>query len=180
MHAPTLKDFDNHITRFMGGSPAPHGPFPLGGADDYYRIASSHKDVHNIKVPFLAFNTLDDPVVAEIPLDEIGRSEWVAQVVTAKGGHLGWFEEGAWNVGGLTMFGGPPPRWIRKPVLEWLQATGEDLGPELDYKGLKSFVSKDGFTRQEEMEHIGFKVIGRPVRVVPPEGLEGQVAAAGS
>lgn len=78
------------------------------------------------------------------------------------------------------MFGGPPPRWVRKPILEWLQATGDDLSQELDYKGLKGNYGEDGFVRQEGRPEIGWKLVSEGVRVVPPDGLEGQLAAAGS
>lgn len=98
--------------------------------------------------------------------------------VTPRGGHLGWFE-GGW-FGGLNVFGGPPPRWVRKPLLEWLQATGEDLGTEFDAEGLPAVIAKNGFTLEEGKPDVGYKVLGKGVKVDPPQGLDAQIAAAGS
>lgn len=122
MRAPTLKDFDHHVTSWMGGRGK---DFPIASGMDYYRISSGHHLVHKIKIPFLALNAIDDPIVAEVPYDDIARSSHVVQLVTPYGGHLGWFEGGREvDEQGVKH---PPRRWVRKPVLEWLQATGEDL-----------------------------------------------------
>lgn len=120
-------------------------PIRQGGGKEYYRLSSGHKMLHRIKTPFLALNASDDPIVAKIPYDDIiMRSEYVVQVVTPFGGHLGWFE-GGWNGKGNGKTGkrvknqdgskAPPERWVRGAVLEWLQATGEDLLAE-EFEGL--------------------------------------------
>ncbi|KII88545.1 hypothetical protein PLICRDRAFT_111152 [Plicaturopsis crispa FD-325 SS-3] len=113
LKGPTLEDFDNAMTRFFGGTDRPHGVFPLDKAEDYYRWASTHKVVADVGVPFLAINAADDPVVQKVPMNA-GGNGLCAMVLTAKGGHLGWFEAG-------------DRRWITKPVLEWLHAVGTDL-----------------------------------------------------
>lgn len=175
MRAPTLKDFDHHVTCWMGGS-APK--FPFESADAYYAGSSGHDSVQDIKIPFIAFNASDDPIVAETPIEEIRQSKWVFQVVTPYGGHLGWFEGGTF--GGFQRFGGPPPRWVRKPVLEWLQATGEDLGPEFDFKGLGRAQGKNGFTLEEGKTDVGYKLLVRSKPKQESQGLEAQSTAAGS
>lgn len=174
MRAPTLKDFDHHVTRWMGGSGA---QFPFDSADAYYAGSSGHDTVQDIKIPFIAFNAGDDPIVAETPIEEIEASKTVLQVVTPYGGHLGWFEGGTF--GGFLAFGGPPPRWVRKPVLEWLQATGEDLGKEFDFPGLKSVEAKNGFRLEEGKRDVGYKVLVHSSKVKKPTGFEGHMAAAG-
>ena len=58
---PTLQEFDDTFTKIAGG-PAPHFPFPDVNA--YYIWGSSHNMVQHIRVPFLAINSGDDPVVS--------------------------------------------------------------------------------------------------------------------
>lgn len=89
-----------------------------------------------MRVPLLAINADDDPIVRVLPEEEIrragragsgspGSSEGqkesgeggnVVMVVTSGGGHLGWFSgrEGK-------------RRWISKPIKEWLRAVDEEI-----------------------------------------------------
>jgi len=83
---PALKDVDEHMVRVAGGS-CP--PFPFATADDYYEWAGSHHKLPGIRVPFLAINSIDDPIVAEIPIEEASRNPWVCLALTKYGGHLG-------------------------------------------------------------------------------------------
>ncbi|KAF8323184.1 hypothetical protein DL93DRAFT_639381 [Clavulina sp. PMI_390] len=185
MRAPTLKDFDHHVTCHMGGRGA---DFPIASGMDYYRISSGHDQVHRIKIPFLALNASDDPIVAEIPYADIARSTHVVQLVTDFGGHLGWFEGGRQKDERFGRgFHHPPMRWVRKPVLEWLQATGEDLiAEEFDKLGNKSgseslkpklrravrgdgpAVDREGEWYYEEgRPEVGFKFLVRAKKAVP-------------
>lgn len=183
MRAPTLKDFDHHVTSYMGGR---GNDFPIASGMDYYRISSGHQLVHKIKIPFLALNALDDPIVAEVPYDDIAKSSHVVQLVTPHGGHLGWFEGGREvDEQGVKH---PPRRWIRKPVLEWLQATGEDLlasefdklaggggGGGMKNKGTRRRVRGDGpaFDREGEWwfeegrPEVGYKYLVTAKQPVP-------------
>lgn len=193
MRAPTLKDFDHHVTCYMGGRGK---QFPIASGDDYYRVSSGHHLVHKIKVPFLALNATDDPIVAEIPYEDIKRSSHVVQLVTPYGGHLGWFEGGATHnadegpgTDKPAKKTGPPARWVRKPVLEWLQATGEDLTGEFDNhaRTRKCVPGKDGWWYEDDREpgeEVGFKFLVRAKKPMPkPEstvtGAHAQPPAAG-
>ena len=93
--------------------------------------ASSHTSIPNIRVPFLAINAADDPIVGFSPSAEVeALSTSCVLAVTPYGGHLGWFEN---QESGLksTLRGGPPPdRWVRRPVLEFIRACAEDFMPE--------------------------------------------------
>jgi predicted alpha/beta-fold hydrolase len=160
MRTPTLKDVDEHATRFVGGGPP---MFPCSSADDYYRKASSHFYLPHIRIPFLAINTEDDPIVAENPIAEVKQSKWVALAVTKHGGHLGWFE-GGW-FGGL--WSGPPPRWVNKPVIEWLRASAEELGKEFDARGAGTW-EKDGYVLEDGREDVGYRVISENMKVLAP------------
>jgi predicted alpha/beta-fold hydrolase len=145
LKTPTMEDFDQAFTRVGGGSSP---PFPFDSSDDYYAWASSHKVLPDIKVPFLAVNAADDPIVQEVPVDA-GGTGWVTMVLTPKGGHLGWFER--------ALPSGEVPRWITKPVLEWLKLNGEDIV----YEGTKGrpLYEEDGFIKEVGRPGLGCKEI---------------------
>ena len=144
LKSPTLEDFDDTFTRVAGGSSP---PFPFASATDYHNWASSHKVLGDIRIPFLAINAADDPVVRDVPMDAAGNG-WVTLALTCGGGHLGWFEPAP--TGGVQ-------RSIKKPVLEWLKVTGEQIvyggerGPEL--------YELDGFLKERGRDHLGIKEI---------------------
>lgn len=143
LKSPTLKEFDEAFTRIAGG-PAPYWPFP--DADAYYVWCSSHGIVDQIRVPFLAINAEDDPVVRHVPMAGGGNS-LVVMTLTKGGGHLGWFQAGPGYV----------DRWTTKPVLEWLKLMGQDLVYDPTPKGLPLFTDEDGFLREEGREELGVK-----------------------
>ncbi|KAG8954249.1 hypothetical protein FRC04_000472 [Tulasnella sp. 424] len=150
---PTMREVDEHMVRVAGGS-SPQFPFP--SADAYYAWAGSHHKVPGIRIPFLAINSLDDPIVAEIPFKICSQNPWVCLVTTQHGGHLGWFE------GGFQREGTPPPRWIKKPVLEWLAGV-MDILDKLG-AGSGSHVGnprevKDGFVMETGRPFVGYRVI---------------------
>ncbi|KZS89895.1 AB-hydrolase YheT [Sistotremastrum niveocremeum HHB9708] len=141
-----LRDCDEHMVRLVGG---PSPPFPFQTARAYYDWASTHKDLDKVRVPLLGINADDDPIVMDTPTDIHGEG-WAAIAVTHGGGHLGWFEAGK------TL--GTVEKWIRKPILEWVRATAEDLvvGPSK----AREVEVVDGFTREVGRIQIAYKVVG--------------------
>ncbi|KAF8894594.1 AB-hydrolase YheT [Infundibulicybe gibba] len=142
---PTLETFDNNFTRIAGGSP-PH--FPFATAQDYYNWASSHHVVGDIRVPFLAINSADDPVVRNVPMDG-GGNGLAVMALTAAGGHLGWFQSGPGYV----------DRWVNKPVFEWVKLVAEDMVHEKRQRGPNIYYDGEGFLREEGRPHLGCRVI---------------------
>ncbi|KAJ7905470.1 Alpha/Beta hydrolase protein [Mycena olivaceomarginata] len=130
-----LDDFDNTFTRIAGGSPP---NFPFATAHDYYKWGSSHNVVSKIRVPYLAINAADDPVVQHVPMDG-GGNGMVVMALTASGGHLGWFQAGT---------GGKVDRWIKAPVLEWLSLMGDAVVHPTSPAGPRIYL-KDGYFREE-------------------------------
>ncbi|KAJ7650200.1 AB-hydrolase YheT [Roridomyces roridus] len=139
---PTIADFDDTFTRFVGGI---EPEFPFDSVLSYYSWASSRSLVQDVEVPFLAINAADDPVVCYAPWND-GSNKHVVTVVTAKGGHLGWFETSE-------------KRWITQPVLEWLRLVGEDL--ELPHNQLVTYTDSHGCIRSQEREELGCKMVGK-------------------
>ncbi|KAJ3540917.1 hypothetical protein NMY22_g4105 [Coprinellus aureogranulatus] len=149
---PTLADFDEAFTR-IGGGPPPHFPFP--SADSYYVWGSSDKVIPDIRVPFLAINADDDPVVTRVPMDRVSNG-LVTIRLTKGGGHLGWFQAG----------NGFVDRWTNRPVLEWLKLMGEELVIEQESKAPRLFVDEKGWLREEGRPHLGSKEITDKTRVL--------------
>jgi len=151
---PTLKQVDHALTRFCGGGSP---PFPFKSADEYYVWASSHRHISSIRVPFLAINAADDPIVGFTPAEETVHGQTCALAVTPSGGHLGWFHGGS-PIGR----GGPPDRWIRKPVLEFLRAVAEDYIPDSRHgppKGGRDCIERDGFVLERGKDLVGYQVV---------------------
>jgi uncharacterized protein len=140
---PTLQEFDNTFTCKGGGSTP---PFPFETADDYYRWASSHNVVNDIRVPYLAINADDDPIVQDIPLGAV-ENGYVVMELTAGGGHLGWFQSGHWL---------PIERWTTRPVLEWFKLTGDDMVHGATEES-NVFQDNDGFLREGSRPNLGCK-----------------------
>ncbi|KAG5353932.1 hypothetical protein C0989_011420 [Termitomyces sp. Mn162] len=142
---PTLEKFDDTFTRVAGGS-AP--TFPFATAHDYYRWGSSHQVVQDIRVPFLAINAADDPVVRHVPMDG-GGNGLVVMELTPSGGHLGWFQAGDGFV----------DRWTTKPVLEWLKLTGEDIVHRTKEPTRRLYIDDEGWLREEGTPLLGCKKV---------------------
>lgn len=142
---PRLDEFDHSITRYVGGTSP---PFPFDSGTDYYIWASSHKVLGDIRVPFLTLNSADDPVVRSTPKDAAGNG-YVAMSITSGGGHLGWFEASD----GI----GEVRRWIKKPILEWLRAFGEEVVQEWP-RGLPLH-EVDGFLKEIGRDDLGCKEV---------------------
>jgi hypothetical protein len=151
MRAPTLIQTDHLATRFIGGAPP---VYPLSSVDAYYLDASSHQFIPRIRIPFISFSTFDDPLVTILPWAEMKEAPYVVSVITRHGGHVGWFEGGNF----LGLFG-RPKKGVRKPVLEFLRASVEDLGSELDGRGKGRWKRKDGFIMEDGKSNVGYRVI---------------------
>lgn len=162
-----LIDVDEQLTRFVGGSSP---PFPFPSAMAYYEWASSHRDIKDIKVPFLAINSMDDPIVRDVPVPVPQDARYVAIVVTKHGGHLGWFQRNR-KAGYRAV-----ERWIKKPVAEWLRATGEDL--VLEPREREVVEEVDGFTRSVVHPHVGYQEVGQ-FTIVASAGATGAGAYRG-
>ena len=147
---PRIIDTNAVIFSQFGGA-TPLWPFPSATA--YHAYARSDHSLPGIRVPFLAISSKDDPMVREVPTD-CGNNGWCAVVLTDGGGHLGWFED---KEGSRWKF--DVQRWVRKPVMEWLKATVEDVERE-DTPTVEVEVV-DGFTRETGRHEIGFKEIAK-------------------
>ena len=159
LKSPKLIDVDSRLTCVAGGSSP---PFPFPSARDYYIWASSHRCLSDIRVPLLAINAADDPIVRHVPLD-VGANTHVALALTANGGHLGWFESGEkW---------GEVQRWVTRPVLEWLRVMGEHHAPDVTPPSEIEVV--DGWTREIGKPHLGYRELGDFGDVVGTEGEAG-------
>ncbi|KAF9653105.1 AB-hydrolase YheT [Thelephora ganbajun] len=161
MSSPYMFEFDNTITKLVGGS-APH--FPFKTHRDYYAWARSDNVIQNIRIPFLGLQSSDDPIVPHSPPDCAGNG-WVVLGWTRRGGHLGWFEYDS---------DGQLRRWVRKPVLEWFKAIIDltDLDEDGNIQGrvTKPFGIVDGFLREEGKEQFGIREIA---------GCDGEVVGVG-
>lgn len=107
---PRMHEFDAAFTKDVGDT---EPPFPFPTVAEYYRWASSDRSIKDIKVPFMAINSADDPVVTSSPIDGGGNPN-VVMVLTRHGGHIGWFSTGI-------------DRWTTKPVIEWLGLMGKEV-----------------------------------------------------
>jgi predicted alpha/beta-fold hydrolase len=136
----TLEQFDTIITAHAGGSSP---PFPFDNVRDYYTYASSHKVLGDVRIPFLAVNSDDDPLVKHVPVYET-NNEWVILVVTHGGGHMGWFE---------TAGKAKIKRWMSQPVLEWLKATAEKI--DAPRRVMRNIEVVDGWLVESGRQHLG-------------------------
>lgn len=160
---PTLAEFDQAFTRVAGG-PQPQFPFP--DSDAYYVGCSTHDLLDRVTVPLLSINAADDPVVHQVPMDG-GGNGLVTMVLTAGGGHLGWFKSGKKGI----------DRWTTEPVLEWLKVFGERVEHESVSTGRRIFTDGDGWTREEgREEYLGFmELVGMETLIDGNRGEAGTI-----
>jgi len=144
---PTIEQFDHAFTAVAGGPP-PAFPFP--SSHEYYKYMSTDNDVADIRVPFLAINAEDDPIVRRMP-DNGDDNPFVVMVLTRGGGHLGWYQAG--SMGNID-------RWTNRPALEWLKLMGDDVVHNPIAKGGRIFKDSDGWLREEGQSRLGCKEIG--------------------
>jgi len=103
-----------------------------------YKWGSSHNVVSKIRVPYLAINAADDPVVRHVPMDG-GGNGMVIMALTASGGHLGWFQAGPAST---------IDRWIKAPVLEWMSLIGDVVVHPTSATGPRVYI-ENGYYREE-------------------------------
>jgi len=137
----TLAQFDNLITVHAGGTSP---PFPFKDAQHYYEYSASHQVLGDIRIPYLAVNSDDDPIVQHVPIYETDN-EWVTFVVTRGGGHLGWFET----------TGNGCKRWSSQSALEWFRATAEKI--DVPRRAVRDIRIVDGWLVESGREHLGCK-----------------------
>ncbi|GAA93457.1 uncharacterized protein L969DRAFT_89440 [Mixia osmundae IAM 14324] len=95
----TLYQFDSIVQVVLNG---------FGTTENYYKSQSASANLSGIRVPVLALNALNDPIVSGTCLPTT-KNPYVVLGQTQHGGHLGWFSS-------FTR------RWIDKPALEFLEA----------------------------------------------------------
>ncbi|KAJ7274331.1 Alpha/Beta hydrolase protein [Mycena haematopus] len=139
MKRPTLTDFDHVYTSSVGDT----APFPFGDVHQYYTWASSHKVAEQIRVPCLTINAADDPVVQRVQMST-GQNGFIVTVLTATGGHLGWFKSNR-------------KRWTTKPLLEWMQLFGADI--VRDSIELSLSIDEAGYMWEPRWPNLGCKEV---------------------
>ncbi len=84
----TLMEFDDVITGPLHG---------FNNALDYYTRCSSISVVHNVEIPTLIINALNDPFLSRdcFPVEELGQHPFVRFAATQRGGHVGFTEFGS-------------------------------------------------------------------------------------
>nr|VWP02056.1 Trehalose synthase/amylase TreS (EC (EC (Maltose alpha-D-glucosyltransferase) (MTase) [Ganoderma boninense] len=155
LRAPTLWDFDSYYaceekTTETDQNTGYHGMALCWRAQgDFYRWASSHTALAGVRVPLLAINADDDPIVRtrDLPSD-VGGNPLVALVVTHGGGHLGWFTSSRRRT-----------RWARNPVLEWLRAVGQDLAINLPQDPARAVREREGYLCHAERPGLGCRLV---------------------
>eukprot|EP00127_Corallochytrium_limacisporum_P005711 Clim_evm90s210 gene=Clim_evmTU90s210 len=88
LQARTVREFDARVICPM---------FGYASTDEYYADASSVNWYDKIRIPYLFLNAADDVFgpVKGIPLKGIDANPYTMQVITARGGHVG-FLQGLW------------------------------------------------------------------------------------
>ncbi|KAI8989626.1 AB-hydrolase YheT [Trametes punicea] len=151
----TLAQFDESFTAPMYG---------FRNAIDYYMRISSSQLGQDIRIPCLAINSWDDPIVGteSLPIRKIpSECPWVVLAVTRSGGHLGWYERGP---------DGRISRWYVKPVEQFLAALMEyGLEPRQKYR---SVVSGAEFVRDPERDDVGFRELTQEQSELVVSGVE--------
>ncbi|WVR03567.1 hypothetical protein IAU60_000559 [Kwoniella sp. DSM 27419] len=170
-----LRRIDDLMVCKIGG-PTGIGAWPFNDAGEYYEWASPRRLLHGVKVPLLAINAFDDPVVdcTALPLQELKASSHVYTVITGSGGHLGWFD------GPFPLFSSVQSkrRWVLKPVSEFLRAAERDLDPTSQVyttqkEGWEWVDLERGGHAIAGLERVGWKVL-REGELVAGEKDEGE------
>ena len=102
----TLWEFDDQFTAAVCG---------FGGADNYYRVASSGPFIPRIRIPTLILASRDDPMIPVQPLEQISPPAAVEVHFTRHGGHLGFVGRAGVD---------PDRRWMDWRVVDWVLARG--------------------------------------------------------
>lgn len=161
----TLANYDDMVACVAGG---PYPPFPFETVLHYYAWASTHEVLADVTIPLLALNADDDPMVQVLPIDKgvDNLSPSVVFALTTGGGHLGWFEKGS--------YWGHSKRWVSKPVIEWLRATGKDM--VISPSQARKLIEVDGYLMEEGRDTLGCQVVEGGEHIIGVEGEEGLFA----
>lgn len=140
--------------------------------EQYYRSQSPRNFIGNIKVPFLAINSLDDPIATSrgIPLEITEKNSNIVFALTRHGGHLGWF------VGPFSFI--TKKRWIVRPVIEWLKAIHEADPLPRKHKAIdQPKVPKEGddMVIDSEDPECGFQEIGEDTIIGGDDPTQGSL-----
>ncbi|KAK8845607.1 hypothetical protein IAR55_006323 [Kwoniella newhampshirensis] len=168
-----LRKADDMMVSKIGG-PRGIGAWPFPSAKEYYEWASPKNVLQGVKVPLLAINAFDDPVIdgEALPVEELQASSHIYAAVTGSGGHLGWFDGPYFDKVKSRQ------RWVLKPISEFLTAASRDL-PLAEGKEVE-LVEEDGWEWVKKpayeipgVERIGWKVL-REGEIVQGEDDEGE------
>ncbi len=90
------------------------------GAMEYYEDAGSARQLNQVNVPTIILTAQDDPVVPFAMYSEYELSESIELIATKKGGHLGYYSQGARD---------PDRFWMDWRICQWVTAMDEDFKP---------------------------------------------------
>ncbi|XP_059481158.1 protein ABHD1 [Neocloeon triangulifer] len=85
LKSTTVRQFDSRFTCKQ---------FGYTDVEEYYSAATLHTKLDRIRVPTLCLSAADDPFqpMDAIPVDAADKSEHVAILITARGGHIGFID----------------------------------------------------------------------------------------
>ncbi|XP_069690269.1 phospholipase ABHD3 [Periplaneta americana] len=85
LKSKTIREFDSSYTTKQ---------FGYKDVESYYTEATIHDKLDKIEIPVLCLSAADDPFqpLEAIPVEEANKSKYVAIVITARGGHIGFLE----------------------------------------------------------------------------------------
>lgn len=118
----TMPDFDEYYTAKL---------FGFSDAFDYYRKTSPINVINEIRIPFVAFNSFDDPCVSNrLPIRQVKSNPYIVQVTTDLGGHLAFVQPDNLS-------------WINNQVSQLFVTFNEKISKDsqlddLNYKPLKN------------------------------------------
>ncbi|KAJ1950557.1 hypothetical protein FBU59_000619 [Linderina macrospora] len=107
--APSLVEFTEALTRRVYGYPSARALFEDSNSGDV---------LHNIQIPVLFLNSLDDPICVErlIPYKAFMANPYIVLGLTEHGGHIGYMGR-IW-----------PTSWIELPVTQFFQCVLKHYG----------------------------------------------------
>jgi predicted alpha/beta-fold hydrolase len=108
----TVLEIDEAVTAPLGG---------FASAEDYYAKCSSGPLLANVKLPTLLLGAHDDPLVPAGPILDAKRSPAVHMVMTASGGHMGYFGRAGAD---------PDIRWLDWRVVDFVLRATEAVANE--------------------------------------------------
>lgn len=104
LRARSVREFDDAFTAPVHG---------FRDAADYYERCSAARFVDGVRVPTLLLQAADDPLVpsAALPRDRIDENEHLSLLLTARGGHVGYYDRSD---------AGARPGWMERRITDYL------------------------------------------------------------